>query len=74
MPRTALSIENGKVKRKPYKELRSREYLKPDEIENLMDAARETGRYGHRDTKRLSSSPTVMPSGCLNSSPSAGIW
>ena len=49
MPRTAPNIENGKVKRKPYKELRSREYLKPDEIENLMDAARETGRYGHRD-------------------------
>ena len=40
---------NGKVRRKPYKELRTREYLTPDEVERLMEAPRETGRYGHRD-------------------------
>ena len=40
---------NGKVSRKPYKELRAREYLRPDEVERLMDAAKEVGRYGHRD-------------------------
>ena len=49
MPRTSPNTENGKVRRKPYKELRTREYLTPDEVERLMDAARETGRYGHRD-------------------------
>ncbi len=30
-------------------ELRTREYLTPDEVESLMDAARRTGRHGHRD-------------------------
>lgn len=30
-------------------ELRTREYLTPDEIEKLMAAARSGGRYGHRD-------------------------
>jgi site-specific recombinase XerD len=49
MAKTSPSIVNGKVKRKPYKDLRAREYLTPDEVERLMDAARETGRYGHRD-------------------------
>jgi integrase len=29
--------------------LRQREYLTPDEIERLMKAARDGGRYGHRD-------------------------
>ena len=41
--------ENGKAKRKPYKELRSMEYLTPDEVDRLMTAAKDTGRYGHRD-------------------------
>ena len=49
MVKTLPSIVNGKVKRKPYKELRTREYLTPDEVERLMVAASETGRYGHRD-------------------------
>jgi type 1 fimbriae regulatory protein FimE len=49
MPRTSPSIENGKVTRKPYKELRSREYLTPNEVEQLMQAAKNAGRYGHRD-------------------------
>ncbi len=48
MPKASPTIENGKVTRKPYKELRSREYLTPDEVELLMHAAKE-GRYGHRD-------------------------
>jgi len=39
MRRTAPNIENGKVKRKPYKELRTREYLTPDEVERLMENA-----------------------------------
>ena len=44
-----LSIVNGKVTRKPYKELRSREYLTPDEVDLLMVAAKNLGRHGHRD-------------------------
>jgi integrase len=49
MSSTNPNIENGKVTRKPYKELRSREYLTPDEVEQLMQAAKDVGRYGHRD-------------------------
>ena len=49
MPKIVPTIKNGKVKRKPYKELRTREYLTPDEVERLMQAAGEIGRYGHRD-------------------------
>ncbi len=47
--RPSPNIENGKVKRRPYSEIRSREYLTPDEVEDLMVAAKNTGRYGHRD-------------------------
>ena len=43
------TIVNGKVARKPYKELRPREYLTPDEVERLMQAAKKQGRHGHRD-------------------------
>lgn len=51
LPTSAASpnTENGKVRRKPYRELRSREYLTPDEVEQLMKAAGEIGRHGHRD-------------------------
>ena len=35
-------------KRRPNRELRSREYLTENEIKRLMDAARK-GRWGHRD-------------------------
>ncbi len=45
----APTIVNGKVTRKPYKDIRSREYLTPDEMENLMDTAKNAGRHGHRD-------------------------
>ncbi len=42
---------NGKVppRRIPNKERRSREYLTDKEVVALMDAARKTGRHGHRD-------------------------
>lgn len=43
------NIENGKVKRKAYTDIRPREYLTPEEVERLMNAAKGTGRYGHRD-------------------------
>lgn len=43
-------LENRKVLRRPKNaELRSREYLTPDEVEVLQKAARSTGRHGHRD-------------------------
>ena len=46
-PRTA---ENREMPRRPKNsEIRAREYLTPDEVESLMDAARRTGRHGHRD-------------------------
>lgn len=47
--RTASNNINRKVTRKPYKELRSREYLTPDEVDSLMKAASSVGRHGHRD-------------------------
>jgi len=33
--------------------LRSREHLTPDEVEQLITAARQRGRYGHRDSTLL---------------------
>ncbi len=50
--RRVPSIVNGKVTpplRIPNKERRSREYLTDKEVVALMDAARKTGRHGHRD-------------------------
>jgi type 1 fimbriae regulatory protein FimE len=47
------SIENEKVTlpaRKKNKDLRPREYLTGSEIEQLMKAARNIGRHGHRDS------------------------
>ena len=48
---TAPNIENGKVPpiRRPNKDLRSREYLTPDEVERLITAAKSLGRHGRRD-------------------------
>ena len=45
------NTENGKVPplRRPNKDLRSREYLTSDEVDQLMTAARSIGRHGHRD-------------------------
>ena len=47
----APSTENGKVppRRRKNKDVRSREYLTDKEVSALMDAARKTGRHGHRD-------------------------
>ena len=49
--RTAPNTLNGKVPppRKTNKEVRSREYLTPDEVERLLVAAKSLGRHGHRD-------------------------
>ena len=45
------NTQNGKVppKRRTNKEVRSREHLTPDEIQQLIDAAKLLGRHGHRD-------------------------
>ena len=41
---------SGKLPRKPRnKDVRTREYLTEKEVVKLMDAARQTGRHGHRD-------------------------
>jgi type 1 fimbriae regulatory protein FimB/type 1 fimbriae regulatory protein FimE len=45
---TPPSRESGKASRK-YADVRSREYLLPDELEALQKAARAVGRHGHRD-------------------------
>ena len=48
----APTTQNGKVtppKRGYNKDRRSREYLKPDEVETLMASAANLGRHGHRD-------------------------
>jgi type 1 fimbriae regulatory protein FimE len=47
---------NGKVappRRRPNKDIRSREYLTPSEMEKLLEAAGASGRYGPRDRTLL---------------------
>jgi len=53
--RKAPTAENGKVppRRRPNRALRSREYLVPDEVERLLAAAGQRGRYGARDRTLL---------------------
>jgi len=48
---TAPNIQNGKVppRHRKNSEVRSREYLTPDEVDKLMAAAGKLGRHGHRD-------------------------
>ena len=47
MPQSPFS---GKLPRKPRNaDVRSREYLTDKEVNQLMEAARKTGRHGHRD-------------------------
>jgi len=42
--------KTGKLpKRQNNKDVRTREYLTEQEVDMLMDAARKTGRHGHRD-------------------------
>ncbi len=36
-------------RKRPYAEVRSREYLTPKEVDRLQDAAKSLGRHGHRD-------------------------
>lgn len=47
----ASSIENGKVPptRRKNADVRSREYLTTDEVDQLATAAKAIGRHGHRD-------------------------
>jgi len=54
-PRKLPIAENGKVapRRRPNRTLRSREYLTPDEVERLLAAAGQRGRYGARDRTLL---------------------
>jgi type 1 fimbriae regulatory protein FimE len=47
--RANLPQRTAPPRRRANAELRAREYLTPDEVEQLMDAARRTGRHGHRD-------------------------
>ena len=46
------TAQNGNVappRRRKNSDVRSREYLRPDEVESLMAAAAKLGRHGHRD-------------------------
>jgi len=54
--RQAPTAKNGKValpRRRPNRELRSREYLTPTEVERLIAAAGTSGRYKGRDQSLL---------------------
>ena len=54
--RQAPTTENGKVappRRRPNRELRTREYLTPAEAEQLIAAAAAAGRHGRRDQTLL---------------------
>jgi len=48
---SAPNTLNGKVPppRRKNSEVRSREHLTPDEVEQLINAAKSVGRHGHRD-------------------------
>jgi type 1 fimbriae regulatory protein FimE len=50
-PKRRPAVENGNLppKRLPNKQLRSREYLTPEEAERLICGAKAVGRHGHRD-------------------------
>ncbi len=60
--RAAPSIENGKVPppRRKNSEVRSREHLTPDEVEQLIDAAKSVGRHGHRDATLILMAKVVL--------------
>ncbi len=51
------NIENRNVlpTRRRNAELRTREYLTPDEVERLVDHTRKLGRHGHRDATLIAS-------------------
>jgi type 1 fimbriae regulatory protein FimE len=49
-PTRSPTLESGKVPRKPKNaEVRTREYLTPEEVDILRSAAKGIGRHGHRD-------------------------
>jgi site-specific recombinase XerD len=50
-----IPTQNGTVppKRLPYASLRPREYLTPAEVDLLMQTARRSGRYGHRNATMI---------------------
>jgi hypothetical protein len=41
----------GKLRKPRNIDVRSSEHLTPAEVESLIKAAKETGRYGHRDAR-----------------------
>ncbi len=43
------SSKEWKLKRPKNEDVRSREYLRPDEVERLINAAKSSGRHGSRD-------------------------
>jgi type 1 fimbriae regulatory protein FimB/type 1 fimbriae regulatory protein FimE len=45
--------ERREARRRPNKELRTREHLTPSEVEELMSVARQRGRNGHRDATMI---------------------
>lgn len=48
--RRGQSLKAGKLQyNRPYREMRSREHLFPDEVEAVMKAAKKVGRHPHRD-------------------------
>jgi integrase len=50
-PSNAPTLQSPKAmpRRRPNTDLRTREYLTPDEVEQLQRAAASVGRHGHRD-------------------------
>src|SRR5690349_1085120 len=51
--KTNLEERSTPPKRRRNVEVRSREYLTPEEVERLIGAARKVGRYGQRDATLL---------------------
>jgi integrase len=47
------TVERREGRRRPNKELRTREHLTPSEVEELMSVARQRGRNGHRDATMI---------------------
>jgi type 1 fimbriae regulatory protein FimE len=48
-----LAVESEPLRRPTNESLRSREYLLPDEVEKLLQAAKKMGRYGQRNATLL---------------------
>jgi len=48
-PESSQTKKEKRLTRPPNDEVRSREYLRPDEVDRLLDAAKSQGRHSHRD-------------------------